>query len=102
MSDVRKKGTGTWDFTQNRWELKKLGLRKTPQQLADILGEPVPEGKIASRPYWERFLAIVQHGQQQQKRQASHLQERLRSLDIIIESLEAESRDTTEFKKERD
>ena len=41
MSDVRKKGTGTWDFTQDRWELKKLGLRKTPQQLADILGEPV-------------------------------------------------------------
>ena len=49
MSDVRKKGTGTWDFTQDRWELKKLGIRKTPQQLADILGEPVPEGKIAHR-----------------------------------------------------
>ncbi len=102
MSDVRKKGTGTWDFTQDRWELKKLGLRKTPKQLADILGEPVPEGKIASRPYWERFLAVVRHGQQKKKRQASHLQERLRSLDTIIESLEAESRDATAFKKERD
>jgi hypothetical protein len=79
MSDVRKKGTGTWDFTQNRWELKKLRLRKTPKQLADILGEPVPEGKIASRPYWEKFLAIVQQGEQQKKRQASRLQERLRS-----------------------
>ena len=102
MSEVRKKGTGTWDFTQDRWELKKLGIRKTPQQLADILGEPVPEGKIASRPYWEKFLAIVQQGQQKKKRQASHLQERLRSLDTIIESLEVESRDAAEFKKERE
>ena len=59
MSEVRKKGTGTWDFTQNRWELKRLGIRKTPKQLADILGEPVPEGKIASRPFWEKFLACV-------------------------------------------
>ena len=49
MDAVRKKGTGTWDITQNRWELKKLNIRMTPKQLADALGEPVPEGKIASR-----------------------------------------------------
>ena len=54
MGDVRKKGTGTWDITQNRWELKKLGIRMSPKQLADALGEPVPEGKIASRPFWDK------------------------------------------------
>lgn len=102
MGDVRKKGTGTWDFTQNRWELKRYGIRKTPRQLADILGEPVPEGKIASRPFWDKFLALREQGEQQHKRKTTRLQERLNSLDVIIESLEAESRDATQFKKERE
>jgi hypothetical protein len=102
MDAVRKKGTGTWDITQNRWELKKLGIRMTPKQLADALGEPVPEGKIASRPFWDKYLAAFQRADTAKKRQRSHLQERLRSLDIIIESLEAESRDATAFKKERE
>src|SRR5437764_756325 len=102
MNDVRKKGTGTWDLTQNRWELKKLGIRMTPKQLADALGEPVPEGKIASRPFWDKYLAAFERADTAKKRQRSHLQERLKSLDIIVESLEAESRDAAEFKKERE
>jgi len=102
MGDVRKKGTGTWDHTQNRWELKKLGIRKTPKQLADALGEPVPEGKVASRPFWERYIALLRHGEQLKKREQTRLQIRLQSLDNIIESLEAESRDATELKKERE
>jgi len=101
MNDVRKKGSGTWDRSQDRWELKKLGIRKTPQQLADILGEPVPEGKIASRPYWDKYLTILTTADNAEKRKRSHLQERLRSLEVIIESLQAESRDATEFIKER-
>ena len=59
MSDVRKKGTGTWDPPKTAGNSKKLGIRKTPQQLADILGEPVPEGKIASRPFWEKYLTCL-------------------------------------------
>lgn len=102
MGDVRKKGSGTWDRTQDRWEFKKLKLYMKPKALAEALGEPVPEGKIASRPYWEKFLVLREQGERQVKRQRSHLQERLRSLDHIIESLEAESRDATEFKKERE
>jgi hypothetical protein len=102
MDDVRKKGTGTWDYTQNRWELKKLGIRKTPKQLAEALGEDVPEGKIASRPFWEKYLAAFQRADAAKKRQRSHLQERLKSLDVIIESLQAESRDASEFVKERE
>jgi hypothetical protein len=101
MDAVRKKGSGTWDYTQNRWELKKLGIRKTPKQLADALGEPVPEGKVASRPYWDKYLAAFHRADAAEKRKRSHLQERLRSLEVIIESLQAESRDATEFIKER-
>ena len=70
--------------------------------MADILGEPVPEGEIASRPFWDKFLALREQGERQERRKRSHLQERLRSLDTIIESLEVESRDAAEFKKERD
>src|SRR5438105_924093 len=73
MGDVRKKGTGTWDITQNRWELKKLGIRMTPKQLADALGEPVPEGKIASRHFWDKYLAAFQRADTAKKRQRSHL-----------------------------
>lgn len=101
MCELRKKGTGTWDYTQNRWELKGRGIRKTPTQLAAILGERVPEGKIASRPFWEKFLAGLERADEQKKRQQTRLQERLRSLDDIIESMEAESRDATPFIKER-
>ncbi len=81
---------------------QELGIRKTPKQLAEALGEPVPEGKIASRPYWDKYLAAFHRADEAEKRRRTHLQERLRSLDIIIESLEAESRDTTAFKKERE
>jgi hypothetical protein len=101
MDDVRRKNTGTWDRTQNRWELKKLGIRKTPRQLAEVLGEKVPEGKIASRPFWDKYLVALGKADEAEKRKRSRLQERLRSLDIIIESLEAENRDATEFRKER-
>src|SRR4051812_46493972 len=101
MGELRKKGTGTWDYTQNRWELKGRGIRKTPTQLAEILGEPVPEGKIASRPFWEKFLAGLERADEQTRRKQTRLQERLRSLDEIIESLEAESRDATPFIEER-
>ena len=69
MDDVRKKGSGTWDRTQNRWELKRLGIRKTAKQLADILGEPVPEGKSSLNnklvniivPFWERWCSSIPH-----------------------------------------
>lgn len=97
MNDVRRKGSGTWDRTQERWELKKLGIRKTPKQLADILGEPVPEGKIASRQNWEKYLTYLTTADNAEKRKRSHLQERLRSLEVIIRSLRAESRNATEF-----
>ena len=54
MVDVRKKGNGTWEITQNRWESKKFGIRMASKQLADYLHEPVPERSIASRPFWDK------------------------------------------------
>ena len=48
-----------------------------------------PKGKIASRPLWDKILHLREQGERQAKKKASHLQERLRSLDTIIESLEA-------------
>ena len=55
MNDVRKKGSGTWDRSQDRWELKKLGIRKTPQQLAAAARRRAKNVKlygVAKRKEW--------------------------------------------------
>ena len=98
---MRRKGTGTWDASQERWEIRKLGIRKTPQQLAETLGKPVPNGKVASEPFWREFLAKLAKGDEERKRERSFFTRRLDSLDLIISSLKAEGRDAGVFETER-
>jgi hypothetical protein len=101
MENMRKKGSGTWDVCHSRWELKRLGIRKTPRQLAEELGEEVPEGKTASRPFWEKYLRGLRAVEDTRRREQCRFQTRLKSLDIIIEALEVEGRDASVFKAEQ-
>jgi hypothetical protein len=38
MDEMRKKGTGTWDHTQERWELKKHKIYMKPKAREVLFG----------------------------------------------------------------
>jgi hypothetical protein len=95
MGEMRARGQGTWDRTTNSWRLKARKISKSPRQLEDIFGEVVPRTKEGSRPYWNRFLKAVKDNESIMRKQRSPLQERIKSLEVLIAQFQQEGRDVS-------
>lgn len=97
---MRGRNQGTWDRTTGSWRIKKKKIQKSPKQLEEIFGEPVPKSKEGSRPYWNRYLAVLHQQANITKRKTSPLQTRIASLEVLIEQFEQEKRPCDDLKAE--
>jgi hypothetical protein len=100
VDEMRGRNQGTWDRTTGSWRIKAKKVQKSPKQLEDIFKEPVPRTKDGSRPFWNRYLALIAQQESHTKRQASPLQERIKSLEDHIAHMEQQRRPCDDLKAE--
>lgn len=107
MKEMRKYGTGTYINATATWRLKEKkdkegnvirpNLAKSTKQLSELFGVDIPPSETKSRKYWEHFLSTYQEFQEKRQGIKSPLQERIKSLEILVDQFRSEGRDTTEL-----
>jgi hypothetical protein len=95
--DMRRKGSGTFDTTTKTWRLRTKGVQVSVKQLSDKYGIPITPTKQGSLAYWRKYLQEWEDTQQAVRKASSPLQERIRSIEAMIERLKAEGLPTTEL-----
>jgi hypothetical protein len=94
---MRRKGSGTFDTSTKTWRLRTKGVQVSVKQLADKYGVPITPTKQGSLAYWRKYLQEWEDTQQAVRKASSPLQERIRSIEAMIERLKAEGLPTTEL-----
>jgi hypothetical protein len=102
MGTVRKKLTGTYIHASGTWRVKEKkdkegrtirpNLALSVRQLSKLFGVDIPRSEEESKPYWMKFLKAYANYTAKKQGQQSPLQERIRSLEVLIQQFGDENR----------
>lgn len=97
MTDMRRKGTGCYDHSTATWKLRTTTHKysASTRQLSKLFDVELPKSENASRPYWQKYLAMMESKDTATKRDNSPLKLRIWSIERCIGMLREQGQDTT-------